>query len=154
MREDKLGLIVQKSQRSIFVSRRVQGVSGLLLAILAHGRDLRGASVSCDCVTEPMARLMVAYGVVDVSAKSIGLEACEKLKQDGVSVFFDDHDVGEKDPLTRGMQSLSDTYSNTLDFVFELKRRLMGILSHNMLPSDELLVDNMPIRLGFSAGGT
>ena len=40
-------LIVEKDGDQIFIGRRAHGLCGIILAIVAHGADMKGSKLSC-----------------------------------------------------------------------------------------------------------
>jgi hypothetical protein len=149
-------LIVEKDGDQIFIGRRAHGVCGIIMAVAAHGADMKGSKLSCPFIGKPGARLVLMAGVKDVFARAITQEALTLLRAGGTTVTYDEVVVpDQKERSTEiALQNISEKFIEPREFFEEMKGRLLKALEHNMFPTDDALLCNLQSRLGAGGGGT
>lgn len=139
----------------VFFRSRAGGICGTLMASLAHGRDLAGATAKADVVGLTMARLWTYLGVRAVHAAQISEDARDALLDGGVALAVDE--VGPNAAMADWERRMELEFGprRPVIAVFEaLKSRLMTVLDNHAQPIDANLWEVYPSRLGRGGGGT
>jgi hypothetical protein len=146
-------LAIEKHGTQMFIGARANGLSGLMLAYLAHGTDLRGATLICSDLGLATARLAIIAGIKTFRVDCISRKAWLFLEDSAAIIDYNDisQDLSQ---IEIDLEIICASYGDPIEFVRAIKSRILGAIEHNVFPNDGSLIINMQPRLGFGGGGT
>jgi hypothetical protein len=149
-------LTIEKNGDKIFSGQRARGLCGVILAMVAHGTDMKGSRLCCRFLSVAAAKLALLSGVREVAVAEVTEAAYSLLKQRGVAVEYEkvlDPSQYENTAEYK-LEEISEEFVETSEFFEEMKRRLLIAVEYHIFPTDEILLLDLKPRLGVGGGGT